>query len=182
MSDHLQKFINQNREAFDNKEPSDLVWLNIQKHLDQEKGRQHRIYPIIMRIAAVFVGVLAVGILIGLNINKGSNDTIDYAMSPQMKEFQKSEQHYIQRVSNAKTELAKFGAQDEASYDIAELEAVFEELKAELLTTDYQNKETILNAMIENHKTKVEILERILERTKSNNISNTSTNEEAINI
>ena len=67
--DTLEKFIQENREKFDNQQPDQGIWLAIDRQMNEEsKSLWQRFYS--LGIAASVVLILSAGIVIGLFINQ----------------------------------------------------------------------------------------------------------------
>ena len=66
--------------------------------------------------------------------------------------------------------------------DFQELDAIYEELKQELEKAPAGNEEQVIQAMINNYQTKIEILERVLEKVQSTGQTNLKTEENEVSI
>ena len=53
--------------------------------------------------------------------------------------------------------------------DLKQLDEIYNQLRQEMIQSNYTNTEVMINAMIKNQKTKIEILENIL--SKQNKVS-----------
>jgi hypothetical protein len=167
MEDKLEKFIKENREDFDFHIPDPQIWNRIERQLDNK--RNHGLILIwSTRMAAALIAVLSVGVLIGIQISKQSKTELNYAVSPEMKSFQDTETYYQQQVSLKLDEVKTLQPESTIENDLKQLDEIYNELKEELIRSNYSNSDMMINAMIKNHKTKVEILESILEKQKQN--------------
>ncbi|MBK9256673.1 MAG: hypothetical protein IPM42_14390 [Saprospiraceae bacterium] len=167
MKDHIEKFIQDNREEFDFLTPDAHIWNRIERQLDHKKERR-TIFMWSSRIAAIMVTVLVVGIVIGLSLGHKNSSDINYALSPELKSLQETENYYQQQVSVKLNEVKSIQPESNIENDLKQLDEIYEELKSELIKSNYSNSEIMINAMIKNHKTKVEILESILEKQNKN--------------
>jgi hypothetical protein len=199
MQDDLEKFVNNNREAFDAKAPSFDLWENIEKELNQKK--EEKVLPFsvvkserssfrrqIMRygsIAAVGLLLLTVGGVIGSQWfganNTGSVADTEISLSDVSDEYAETEAFYAQKVNASISELKKRSSDNSILEDIEELDAAFQELKKELGQSNAFSNEEIVQAMIENYQMKIEILERVLERLPNENNSGKATKKEKSN-
>ena len=159
--DNLEKFIVDNREAFNDADPNPLMWLDIEKKLDKrKKSRVIKLYRY-AAVAASFILVLGMGMLIGLNLNQQSNTDL-LAENEQYQEFQQAEM-YFQKQVNVKMDLLKeYPAGQEVEDDLSQLDAVYNEMKAELLSSPNKDNSAIIQAMIENYQIRINMLEKIL--------------------
>jgi hypothetical protein len=159
--DNLEKFIVDNREAFNDADPNPLMWLDIEKQLEKrKKSRVIKLYRY-AAVAASFILVLGMGMLIGLNMNQNA-DLQSLAENDQYQEFQQAEM-YFQKQVNVKMDLLKeYPAGKEVEDDLSQLDAVYNEMKAELLSSPNKDNSAIIQAMIENYQIRINMLEKIL--------------------
>lgn len=188
MQDGLEKFVKNNREAFDAKVPSFDLWENIEKGLNEQK--EEKIIPPapksrrmsvvkssnntfrrrMMRygsIAAVGLLLLTIGGVIGSLWSGNSGNAManmEVSLSDVSDEYAETEAFYAQKVSANIQELKKRNYDEGILDDIQELDEAFQELKRELGQSNAFSNEEIVQAMIENYQMKIEILERVLER------------------
>ncbi len=166
--ENIEDFISQNRSEFDQDVPPPMVWMNIEKHLDKEEKSRAIVHEIktpgimrIMQVAAMFVVVMGVGLLIGLQLNNGSGNAYS---SPQLQEFVEAEKHYSKEINKMWTVVNASGVEEKESIqqDLNALDAVYNELKNELISNPKADTDYIVNAMIDNYRTKIDILETVL--------------------
>jgi RNA recognition motif-containing protein len=163
--DKLEKFVTENRAAFDDAQPNPLMWLDIEKKLEAQKNKRSRLITLYrpVAIAASFILVLGVGMLIGLNINKPSGQDL-LAANPQYQEFQQAEK-YFQKQVNVKLDMLKdYPGAPEVTEDLSQLDVVYNEMKAELLNSPNKDNSAIIQAMIENYQIRINMLEKILQK------------------
>jgi hypothetical protein len=171
MSNRLEDFINENRSQFDDQRPDRSIWLEIERNLDQPKRDVKTVKLSFLKIAASIIFILSVGVLIGVNVVPSSQN-INYTISPEMKQFQETEKYYQTQVNLKLNELKDPNTKRNVENDLKQLDEIYNQLKTEMMSTQYTNSDMMINAMIKNHKTKVEILENIL--NKQNQINNES--------
>ena len=176
--DRLEEYIKNHRDEFDQDSPPPMVWMNIEKNLDKEQNKdvvvKQTSTPIIMRImqiAAMFVVVMGVGLLIGLQINNGNKNAFS---SPQLQEFVEAEKHYSKEIDKMwqVVNASSFDEKESIQEDLNALDAVYNELKNELLSNPNANTDYVVNAMINNYRAKIDILETVLmeyQMEKTNN-------------
>jgi hypothetical protein len=177
MKDNLEKFILENREAFDDQEPNPLLWLEIEKKLPAKKIVPVRKITRIFAVAASIIVILGVGMLIGLNLDQGNANNLPVA-NEQYAEFQEAEQYFQKQVNVKMGELKQHSVDEDVEKDLTQLDAVYNEMKAELLNSTNKDNNAIIEAMIENYRIRIEMLEKILNNVKDKN----ETHEENISI
>lgn len=165
--DKLEQFINQNREGFDDRVPDLKIWDQIESNLDQKSApNKERTIPIwkMMQVAALFVLVLGVGTLIGLQLNQGQP-----VNSMAYQELMEAEQHYDNKIKSMMVSLQSVPSIQESQIedDLAQLDEVYLELKQELQNNPEANTELVIDAMLRNYDTKIKILETVLNRYQS---------------
>jgi type VI protein secretion system component VasF len=183
MSDNLEKFINENRSEFDDRQPSKDIWLSIDQALDQKRKKPARRIPIwrYARVAAAAVLLIGTGVVIGLKMNNQTPEPL--AFEEVYPEYFEAEQYYQKEVNTKIAQLANYSHDAEINDDLKQLDAIYEELKKELSEAPKTQQEQIINAMITNYRTKLSILERVLERIQSTNQENLkTTNDDSIEI
>jgi hypothetical protein len=168
MSNNLEDFIKTNRVQFDDQRPDRSIWLEIERNLDKET-KSERIFKIsFLKIAASVIFILSLGVLIGINM--APKNELNYAISPEMKQYKETENYYRTQVNLKLNELKDPLTKSNVEKDLKQLDEIYLQLKSEMMNSEYTNSEMMIDAMIKNHKTKVEILESIL--NKQNQIHN----------
>jgi len=183
MSDNLEKFISENRPKFDDKEAPKNIWSAIDQHLDQKNKKSARLIPIwrYARAAAAAVLLIGTGVFIGKNMD--NQTSVELAFEEVFPEFFEAEQYYKKEVKTKVAQLAKYDHDDSINEDLEQLDIIYEELQKELSEAPKNKQEQIINAMITNYRTKLSILERVLERIQSTNQENLkTTNDDSIEI
>lgn len=173
--DKLKDFIVEHRSEFDGENPPPMIWLTLEKELEatQQKKKSAFVHELkrptmmrMMQVAAMFVVVMGVGLIIGLQISKKT--VYD---NPNLQEFVEAEKHYSKKVDNMWTVVKASGVEEENTIqeDLESLDKVYNELKEELLMGTQGNTNAVVNAMIQNYRTKIEILETVIDKTKQSN-------------
>jgi len=169
----LEKYIKDHREEFDSESPPPMVWMNLEKELTQENKQEETKTLIreigrnnifrVMQVAAMFIVVMGVGLMIGMQINNGEN----VYGSPQLQEFVEAEKHYNNRIDNMWTAVKSSGLQNtnDVEKDLQSLNEVYKELKEELLNGSGENTNEVVNSMIDNYRTKIDLLETVLNKS-----------------
>lgn len=176
MSDKLKKYVTQNRKDFDDEMPSAAVWEAISNELPQAKTKRNNIIKLNKRFlwmaAAVFIGAVVTIGYQGATIKHLKNDpiavneTIENSEEWQMPaDLQDLDRMYVQQVSNTMSLLENYPDESQELRDeLLDLDSEFDALKQEL-GHEYSSEE-VLQAMIENYRFKLELLESTLEHFK----------------
>ena len=180
--DKLEKYILDHREKFDDQEPDPAIW----ERIDTGKAPVIRINwkDIAWKAAAVAVIFLASYYFHDYMSSRkqasqnlaGNNAEIN---SPMLRQLLEAEAYYTSQINLRKEEVFRLTASDpdvrhEVDLEMVDLERVFQELKADL--KDNADNEEVIEAMIQNYRMKLDILEEMLLRLKQ---SNDSQNEES---
>jgi hypothetical protein len=173
MSDRLEDFIRNNRAELDLDEPSAHLWAGIENRIPS--SRRMTLYRTISVAASVMVLVVA-AYFMGVRSNANSFDEDLFASEAQFKEFQEASDYYTTTIDYKTSQAKQAGMDQDVINDLKQLDEVYKELKNELLTTEYQDKEYLINLMINNYKTKINILETIINKNEKNEYK-TTTNE-----
>lgn len=169
--DKLERFILENREAFNNDEPGGGLWGHISKELDKETSKTRPfLHGIYWKAAAVVFFGLCTFLLIERALQKPDNELL--ATQPTSvseanlnAEFIKVENYYSALIEEKKMQLASYevgkeGLGEEFTQDIHKLDALYLKLKVEL--NDNKNNGKVIEAMIQNLQVRIEILNQQL--------------------
>lgn len=163
--ERLEQFIKNNREEFDNLEPSAEVWERIKAK--QGKTRKFKMPTILFRVAAVLaIVIISTAILLKTNILS----TLDYAgvgADPELKELIEAESYYAHQVDTRLKEIRKCyytfpELKNEVETDLTELEMMYIDLKKDL-RENVSNK-AVIEAMIENNRYRLKLVDDVLEQ------------------
>ncbi|MFT4754331.1 MAG: hypothetical protein ACI85Q_001888 [Salibacteraceae bacterium] len=177
MSDKLKEFISKNEAKFDA--------LPQNGHFERFKKRQEKstlsepkaanFKWVMTKIAAVFILVLGVSFLF-FNLGKmqATTDLVAEvsAVEKYGEDLTEVEVFFTEKVNLKRDEvLAYAGTNNRATskilMELDKLELQYIDLKKELLMND--NNPQIINAMVENYRTRFSLLERLLEQLKKSN-------------
>lgn len=165
MSEHLERFIRDNKNSFDELEPPAGLWDRIDRALEEKerlkikKGKVVRL-SVLLRVAAVVAIVLTAGIL--LTIRTGQKGISLSSVSPQLAEMQVQ---YAGMISERREEIRKVEKTDpylygEFSSEIRKMDTSYQRLNNELATSP--NQEETVKAMVRNLQTQLEVLNQQL--------------------
>jgi hypothetical protein len=172
--DHLEKYILEHRAQFDDQEPDPALWDKIGKpegrvvRLNWRKIAWQAAAAVALFVASYFFHDYMAG-------TKGSEEPGFMAAapgeegSPIVRELIEAEAYYTSQINLRKDEVFSLTAgypevQQEISLELDEMDKVFEELKDDL--RDNAANEEVIEAMIQNYRLKLDILEEMLYRLK----------------
>lgn len=167
--DNLEKFIHENRTAFDAKEPREQVWDNIDTALEPKQQNNQLWYwkaAVILLIGAVAF------LLIDRPTNGLDNLTIDEHQALEasnLEKFEELEMFYTSIISNKSSKLLVAQEEgDEFDYlgaDINDLDMVYDDLKEVFLES--QQSEEVLDRLIHILRQKIHLLNSQLDILES---------------
>ncbi|MBL7856423.1 MAG: hypothetical protein JNM57_01945 [Cyclobacteriaceae bacterium] len=157
MKDELEDFIHQNREAFDDKEPSGGIWKGVESALSPETKLAWWNTVVVWRAAAMVFMVLSIYLL----IPKGQASR---ESTLAMKEFKDVEAFYINEISNKVEMIDEFQRSEGLNgftQDFQQLEAMYQVLKEEM--KNRPSKE-VRDALVLNLLVRIDLLNQQLQR------------------
>lgn len=162
-TDRLEEFIKENREAFDQFEPSEKVWERISK--SKPKTKTATLFTYFLRVAAV----LAVIAIFSVAINKtnvfNSNEFARQTDDPELRELIEAEAFYASQVDEKLNEIRKCyiaypDIKEDVEMDLNELQQMYNELKTDL--KENVSKKAVIEAMIENNRYRLKMVDEVL--------------------
>ena len=180
MKDKLEDFIIKNRDEFDFHTPDEQIWNKIKPEKKRRILFDNKLIKIAYRIAAVALIFFSSYAFYEYRdfkrsgMNLAQNDNV-YQLIPDLKE---TESYYNNLVNLKMQELQPFlaeipGLENEVELDISELDSIYSTLKKDL--NDNIANDQVLQAMIQNYRLKIQILEDLLGEVKEEqNEDNTS--------
>ena len=164
-TDRLEEFIKNNREDFDQLEPSEKVWKNISAKTEKTRVRRMNTYMIRIAAAVVLAVIFSVTIyktnlLAPGNMAGNTND-------PELRELIEAEAFYAQQVNGKLKEIRKCyytfpELKEEIETDLTELEEMYNVLKGDL-KENISNK-AVIEAMIDNNRNRLKLVDQVLEQ------------------
>jgi hypothetical protein len=168
MEDKLKKFITEHREEFDFREPDPGVWKKVRADIRVKYEIGWRV--VLTRAAAVVLIFAA---------SYGVNEWMHHKRDPSIADnkvgkaaagntipgLQEAEAYYTSLVNQKMDELKPIMAncpslREELDFDMSELDSVYVSLKADL--RDNMANQEVVEAIIENYRLKISILEDLL--------------------
>lgn len=180
--DSLEEFIITNKEEFDVYTPDEKLWAKI-RNKDKEKIRTIPLWlKTVYRIAAaalIFIASYAFHEYRDLKSDKIAFSQQEDELYHLIPELRETESFYNNKVNLKMEELQPFlkklpELNSELQYDMNELDSVYSSLKNDLKENIANDQ--VLEAMIDNYRLKIEILEDLLiEATKEQSINKNET-------
>jgi hypothetical protein len=183
--DDLKRFIQDNQEEFDSLEPSAGLW----DRIDEGLPRATKMIPLKRAVMYVAAASLVVAVSAITYFSSGpenlaevenpqevSTEELDFAplaLSQVSAEMAEVENYYIAEVNSRLEELGEFEVDQELWGEVEFLKAEFEQLKTEM--GQGADKQRIIEAMIENYRLRLELLEDILNELKEERDGRNST-------
>lgn len=171
MSNELKKFIEDNREEFDDRTPSAKVWANIESSLSPKKEKRSIIRPLYKwSMVAAAVLIISTGVYFVMFDKKTPDETTvssgheatgadsPESLTPQMNQFVKMidmKQEELKTLAAEQPELYK-----KFSNDLNQLDSSYNTLKTQLNSAP--NREMLLEAMIQNLQLQLSVLNQQL--------------------
>jgi hypothetical protein len=168
MKDRLEEYVRSHREEFDVFEPGESLWEGIEKKIESGKKIHLGFYLIrAAGIAAIF--------LISLTIHRFFFRTSDQAL--EIPELVEAEIYYSGLIDNKLEEVRPLLSEypeieSEIDTDLSELDSVYKSLKEDL--KDNVSNQEVVEAMLDNYRMRIEILEEMLQYLESKNDDKTS--------
>ena len=166
MGDQFEKFIMENRSAFDDAEPSEKLWNGIDQKLEKKTVPMN----IIWKVAAVLFLVSTVVLLL-------DRQAPALEVGPLLsQEFLEAEDYYVTMINQRKELIRQqLSPEDEKAFllEINDLDAMYLDLKETYQSN--ASSERVMDAMINNLQLRLDILNRqleILEKIKGQNHEN----------
>jgi hypothetical protein len=168
MDDRIKKFISEHRDEFDFREPDPAIWKEIEADIRVKRELKWRV--IVARAAAVvliFVASYGVNELVHrVNSRKNqASETPGGNAGNTVPGLHEAEAYYTGLVNQRLDELKPIIAncpsiKEELNFDMSELDSVYLDLKADL--KDNMDNQEVVEAIIENYRLKIRILEDLL--------------------
>ena len=159
--DNLEQFVRTNSAQFDQAVPDAALWSKIEQHLPKKEVKRFTIRRFLSMAASVLL-LLGIGIAIGLQLAPKP----EVGLATIAPEYAEVEQYYINKVNYKLAQVANYHADPFLEKDLAELDDWLLQLQKDLQEVPAGKKEEIINAIINNYKTKLRILETLIEHSQ----------------
>lgn len=158
MSDKLREFVEANREAFDDREPSGNVWKGVENSLFPSRSLWNSV--VIWRAAAVIFMALSVYLMVPKEKYLPQNQTA-------LKEFTETESFYIKQISDKVKLIDGFEAgegESKFAQDFQQLEAMYMVLKEEMKS---RPSKKVKDALVLNLLVQIDLLNQQLHQLEN---------------
>jgi len=164
-TDRLEDFIKENREAFDQFEPSEKVWENISKQ--KSKSRKISMVNYFLRVAAIITIAVVFTVLITKTSLFNSQEATAQSEDPELRELIEAEAFYASQVNEKMNEIRKCydtfpEIKEEVETDLNELQDMYDVLKIDL--NENISKKAVIEAMIENNRYRLKMVDDVLDQ------------------
>jgi hypothetical protein len=174
MKDRLESFIEENIEQFDLYKPSDQVWKELNERNHKSGFSLKKLKTVVTRSAAallIFVASYAFHEYMDYR-EMARNESPDKAIFKSAPELKEAEYYYNNMVSDKMKELQPYfsklpGLESDIKVDLHELDVILYALKEDL--KDNAANDQVIEAMIQNYRIKLQILENLLNELKKEN-------------
>lgn len=162
-TDRLEEFIKTNREAFDQLEPSEKVW----KKISNPKHKPRIMINYFLRVAAVVTIAVVFTVVITKTSLFNSEDSVVQSEDTELQELIEAEAFYASQVNQKMDEIRKCydtfpEIKEEVETDLTELQEMYDVLKVDL--KDNISKKEVIEAMIENNRFRLKMVDQVLEQ------------------
>jgi ribonucleotide reductase alpha subunit len=169
--DRLEEQIRSNREDLDRYNAPEGLWKGIRKRLIKRNST----YRQWLSIAAMFVVILSTALLLFRPVfswsdsaRRGKNDDSYMQLNPQLKETEAYYNNLVNSLYSKATPLLTNNPEirKELNTDLAHLDSIFVDIKKDL--KDNISNQDVVEALIQNYRIKIRILEDMLTVLKEN--------------
>jgi hypothetical protein len=170
MEDKFEKFVTENREAFEFHEPDPKVWDRIEGNLRfKSKPGWRNILQRVAVVAVIFAASYMVNEMVHRYSDSESKTGQAAVKNNSVPGLTEAEAYYTSLLNQKLDELKPVMANcpalaEELDYDMSELDSVYTDLKKDL--KDNMANEEVVEAIIENYRLKIRILEELLSEIK----------------
>lgn len=173
MKDQLEDFVHQNRNAFDDKEPSEKVWRNIKASLPFSGKSSFWNSVALWRSAAVLFMALSIYLLIPKSISVRQENIA-------LKEFNDVEKFYVQEIAEKVRMIDEFQHNEGLNgftHDFQQLEAMYMVLKEEMKADPSQK---VKDALVLNLLVRIDLLNQQLHKLEKEYSDDEETERKAV--
>jgi len=155
MKDRLEDFVRDHRQDFDMFEPNDELWAGIEKKMDKTRKHNFKFY---LSKAAAVAAIFVLSLMVQQYFWRSNREVV-------IPELQEAEVYYSNLISMKMEQVkpmlsAHPGLEEELQHDLTELDSIYKNLKEDL--KDNVANQEVLEAMIENYRLRISILEEMV--------------------
>ena len=176
--DKLKYFIEEHREEFDVETPSADLWDRIEQQMDGHESK--KVFSIKRYIPYAAAAVILVAAFVFINTQKtkeilsDKNSGIEQIQNDLVPDFGEVENYYVIQVNDRLNDLKQYEIDPDFLDEVSDLKEEFDELKLEMGVG--ADPGVVLEAMIDNYRLRLELLEDLLNAMKRTQ-QNTTRNE-----
>lgn len=187
--DSLEQFIRDHRPEFDAEHPPLHIWAGIEHQLGRQEtpanaGSNVPVFSISRsKMAAGIAALLVVGFLAGLGLSRQQQSSVMAEIEQVNPDFREAEKYYNEQIDSKIAQLASYNSESAPVLeDLAQVDEIMEELRHELASAPSGAEEQIVSDLINSYRTKLAILEKVLESISNKDAyqSKTQQNETGI--
>lgn len=184
--DSLEQFIREHSAEFDTEHPPLHVWAGIERALGpvEKTGQPTPIFALSrLKIAVGMAALLVVGFLAGLGLANQQQSSVMAGIEGINPDFRDAEKYYNEQINSKIAQLTAYNAEAAPVLeDLAQVDEIMQELKRELASAPAGAEEQIVSDLINSYRTKLAILEKVLESISNKDAyqSKTQQNETGI--
>lgn len=163
----LEDFMREHKDDFDSKLPSSNLWDKIESKMEKKKTKTISFWKISSAVAAILV----LAVIGAYMLNNPNNNRNKYAnvSDPELLNLLETEAYYAKKVSTQMNEINKCykifpELKNDIESDLNDLGSMYQELEEDL-NDNFFNKE-VIEAMIQNNRIRLEMVDRVLDRVK----------------
>ncbi|SFH09159.1 hypothetical protein [Pedobacter insulae] len=160
MNNKLEEFVKENKGAFEEKGPSDKLWMKISLELDKKEKSKQAIKPYRwLNIAAILL--VSLSLYFAYNYKQSKNIHVA-DINP---EFGKKEVNFVNQIEEKRDSLETYASENPGLYkkftqDLKTLDEEYNRLKTEL--PESPNQLVIVRAMVRNREMQLQVLKQQL--------------------
>jgi hypothetical protein len=167
MKDKISQYIAQNKSSWDDETPERHVWKQIEMTLDHQADKKQW-WMRLAKVAAVVITLLSVGFVTGIYVGGMPNQHMDVATQSKLDQLEQAEDTYARQVGFKLDKIQDKQSKISIEAELKQMDELYNQLRQEMQQSDNANMDVIINAMLKNHQTKVEMLEYILQKQSQN--------------
>ncbi len=177
--DNWKKLIKENEEAFNGEQPQDIFFEKIAPKIEGKKEPKMIRLSLVWQMAASIVVVFGLILFFLLHNEKPVENSVTADERPKHETNEKmvlakldpqlaeAEYYYVSQIDDLMEEVGKKELSPDVKELIKQLDTEFNLLKKEM--SDHVNSDQIIEALIENYRLKIKLLEKILESYSNEN-------------
>ena len=156
-NDKLKDFIIKNRSSFEEDFNPDRVWSKLKK---QKAVRKSLLLPNVLKYAAITILLMMAGFTMGRYLVPHQNPTTDIGLRYQ---YHAVDNYYAKKANTLLQDAKEIHIEHTVLDDINNLDQQYKKLENEFLNAPLAKRKSVLDAMIQNARMRVEILEYVID-------------------